>query len=317
MELSELISSYYEAVHHASKENEWTLYCPFCQGNGHVGPSRLTLGINTVKEIGHCHRCDWRASGRNLFYQLADEVNSNDEYTPGEYYEVEQKKKPTKFSLKKVKLPKEFEPLWKDVNDKLGRHAKEYLTSRRITEEQIYKHRLGFCGAGKYSYRIILPIFYKEVCVGYTARTFADKEPKYLISDGEKFLYGYPTKRKRRCILIEGPFDKLIVEQFIHDYDCIGRQGSALTDLQLYALSKYEEIVIWPDFDEPGIKGAVKVAKIISRETNCKLFGVKPPKDFSGLDPGELSKKQVSKCISNIRPWTPTLVKQLFVSVLF
>ena len=317
MQLSELISAYYEAIPHASKEHEWILFCPFCQSNGHVGASRQTLGVNVLKEVGHCHRCDWRGSGRNLFSQLADEVSVNEDYNPGEDYEVEQKKeKPTTYSLKRVRLPREFESLWEDVNDRVGKKARQYLYDRGITPEQIRKHKIGFAAVGKYTGRIILPIIYRKAIVGFTARSFQGSEPKYLIAPGTKFLYGYPTKRKEACILVEGPFDKLNIERYISDYDCIGGQGSALTDLQIHALAKYKKIVLWNDPDEAGVVGVTKEAKILKQETNCEIFGIKPVKNLD-VDPGDMTEKQVLKCMANIRPWSQTLISQLKVSVFF
>lgn len=275
MYLVELINAYFEFHPHASKENEVMLKCPFCVGHT-TNQDRYTLGINTATEIGHCHRCDWRAGGKNLYTQLADEANVHEDYQTDNSLEQQElvKEKRTKFSLKRIALPKEFEPLWDTSLDRLGKRAKKYLTDRGITDGQIRRHKIGFCGAGKYSYRIILPICYRNACVGFTARTFANGDPKYLISDGEKFLYSYPRERRTRCILVEGPFDVLCIEKHIRDYDCIGRQGSALTELQLHALSKYEEIAIWCDPDAPGVEGGIKIAKILKDETDVKLFGV-------------------------------------------
>lgn len=318
MQLSELISAFFESVPHTTKENEVTLYCCFCNDNGHVGPARLTLGVNTLDEIAHCHRCDWRGGGKNLYYQLADEVNCNEEYESSKGEEVEQqsKSKKTKHSLKRVKLPKEFEPLWKGVNDKIGKKARQYLYDRRITDEQIRNHKIGFAAAGKYTGRIILPIYCRAACVGFTARSFQGQEPKYLIAPGDKFLYGYPTSRKEACILVEGPFDKLNIERYVSEYDCLGGQGSALTDLQIHALSKYKKVVLWNDPDEAGVKGVEKEAKILQRETDCEIFGIKPIRDLD-VDPGDMTKKQVLRCIDNIRPWSPVLLKQLYVRILF
>jgi len=234
MYLSELIQAYYEYRPHASKENEVLVNCPFCADNGHSPDTEFKLGVNTQKELGHCHRCDWRAGGRNLYSHLAEEANVHECYeTDTEEHTLEKPKK-TEFTLKRVTLPKEFEPLWQGDLDSLGRRALKYLTDRGITEGQLRRHKIGFCGTGKYGYRILLPITFKGICVSFTARSFVNAEPKYLISDGEKFLYGWPTKRRKtRCLLVEGPFDVLNVEHYTKDFDVLGKQGSVLTDLQV------------------------------------------------------------------------------------
>ena len=319
MFLPELIYAYFEYKEHSTKENEVNIDCPFCIDNGHSPDKEQKLGINVVTEIAHCHRCDWRSGGRALYYALADEVNVHDNYETdrADLNTTVEKPKRTEFKLSRTKLPKEFEPLWEGNLDTLGKKALKYLTDRGISHGQIKRHKIGFAGAGKYGYRIILPIFYKGATVGFTARTFCNTDLKYLISDGEKFLYNYPRKGKRqsRCILLEGPFDVLNVERRISHYDCIGRQGSALTELQLRALSKYEEIIIWPDPDQPGIEGAINIAKTLKDETQAKLFGI----HVRGMvhDPGDATEKEIRQAIKSIKPWTPALENRLLVSVLF
>lgn len=324
MHLVELIQSYFpEHINHSSKENEILIKCPFCEGHT-ATIERITLGINTQTEIGHCHRCDWRAGGRNLYWALADEVNVKDDYeTDNDLADTSSRmadKKTFKKILKRIALPKEFEPLWtKDKLDHLGRKAKNYLLDRGITDGQIKRHRIGFCGAGKYSYRVILPIMYTTHIVGFTARSFAGAEPKYLNSDGEKFLYGYPRKeRKSRCLLVEGPFDALNIEKYCDkEYDCIGRFGAILTDLQLKVLAKYDSVTVWTDPNKPGVDGAIACAKRLKEETTVKVFAVMPDRHIVDRDPGELTGREVRAGLKRIKPWSEYVVNKLLVSVLF
>ena len=323
MYLVELIQNYFSDFKtHASKEHEIMLDCPFCIDNGHSHDTEKRLGINTLAEKAHCHRCNWRGGGRNLYYALADTVNVVDEYeTDNERVELVAKPKTTKFSLKKISLPAEYEPLWHDDLDSLGRKALRYLTDRGFSIESIKQHRLGFCGAGKYTHRIIIPVYYKKHVVGFTGRTFANAEPKYLNSDGEKFLFNYPRKiRKEKCLLLEGFFDAANVFRYCHrDYDCIGLAGSALTDLQLKVLGRYSEIVVWNDPDQPGVEGAIKVIKTLKENTPAKLFGVSPDHTLvaEGRDPGDMTKNEIRAALSRIKPWTASLENRLLVSVLF
>lgn len=321
MHLTELIESYFADYRtHGSKDNEILLLCPFCAENGHIDEARHTLGVNTTKEIGHCHRCDWKGAGKYLFDSLADHCSSTDIYETdaSAHHLVEQTKKVAK--LQRIALPKTYEPLWVVYQDIIGKEALSYVLKRGITEQQIRKHRIGFCAVGSYVDRIIFPVFYKKWVVGFTARTFRNGEPKYLNSPGERFIYNYPrqdSRRKSRCILVEGPIDALSIEQVCSsEYDCLGKFGSSLTPIQIKALGKYKEIVLWPDPDQAGIVGIIKVAKILKENTESLINCIVPARDME-YDPGAMEKQEIEEALGTIRPWTSDLINKMLVRVLF
>lgn len=322
MTLVELINTYFpDFQKHSTKESEITICCPFCIENGHSQDLDYKLGINLAKEIAHCHRCDWRAGGEHLFNALADTVNADESHETDEKPTTQgpqKKEKPAK--LRVTRLPTTFEPLWTDDQDRIGMEALEYLLKRGITMQQIKRHRIGFCGAGQYVHRIIFPVFCKTHVVGFTARTFRKGEPKYLNSIGEKFLYSYPQRlsaQKKRCLLVEGPIDTLSVEQVCSDrYDCIGRFGSSLTPIQLRALSRYKEIVLFPDPDQAGVEGVIRVAKDLKENTSSIIKCVVPDKDMI-YDPGAMEPEEIKAALQHIEVWSAALISKLMIRVLF
>jgi DNA primase len=322
MKLAELIELYFSDYRaHSTKDSEIMICCPFCVENGRSQDIDYKLGINLEKEIAHCHRCDWRAGGDHLFDALADIANVDEAHEAStDVLPTTPSKKEKPVKLRVTRLPTTYEPLWADNQDRIGMEALEYLLKRGITMQQIKKHRLGFCGAGQYVHRIIFPIFCRTHVIGFTARTFRKGEPKYLNSVGEKFLYNYPQRlalQKKKCLLVEGPIDVLSIEQVCSGkYDCIGRFGSSLTPIQLRALSRYKQIILWPDPDQAGVEGVIKVAKDLQDNTSSTIKCVVPDKDMV-YDPGAMETEEIEEAIKSIAPWSSALISKLMVRVLF
>lgn len=298
MTFRDLVESVFE-VHESNIEDEVFVDCPFCTNRGHSEDTKHRLGINLASGFAHCFQCDY-ARGKDtphrklrVFVDICEIFNLDERMDDVELTEEElaTKKKERKVDSKPPTLPKEFEPLWKNVNDDVGRQALKYLIDRGITHEQIKKHRIGFCGIGKYSWRIIFPVFTrKKKLAGLVCRTFIQNvEPKYLNSEGSKTLYGVRRRRRRTVVLLEGVTDQLAVERAIKKRDVLCRLGSSLTEQQLKILSKYEEVIIWPDPDKPGVEGMLKTI-VHMQDAGIKNISVVPPlKDAAyDQDPGKI-----------------------------
>jgi hypothetical protein len=244
--------------------------------NNETEDTRFRLGINIIKKFAHCFNCEW-GSKENTLDKVLRGLEINEELQD----DVEKK------NIKKKEfngeLPESFEllyPLKKDID---FRKAYNYLKIRRVADWQIKKYKIGFCLAGKYSYRIIFPVYINKELKCFMGRDFTGKQDlRYLNSEGKKTIYGMKKDHLGKIALcIEGAFDKLAAERVMkHLKECkvdvIGIPGRVLQDYDIDLLKKYKRIIRVPDMDRPGILGAMKDAR--------KLINAGIETDISFLD---------------------------------
>lgn len=318
MTLAELVYGYL-TYRERSKENELWVKCPFCNDN------QYRMGLNLANGKAQCFRgsCGWKTSNKTyLFNSLAKQFGVTSTLS-----DKEQPKQKEKQEVKHlpVKMPSEFEPLWKDVNEEIGKRALDYLLKRGITKEQIHLHRIGFCAVGKFSYRIIFPVYTRKTLVGLVGRDFSgvsitnSEVPRYLNSEGTKTLYNVPSVKSKLAILSEGPIDALAIERAVQFGDSLGRLGSTLTHDQEKILLRYKEICVWPDPDMVGVKGSIAVCKFLSRRRKVSVVvGTDNDSDPGKLGETEQGLKTIEKRIRNRIPWNSETVPLLLKSkVLF
>lgn len=99
--------------------------------------------------------------------------------------------------------------------------------------------------------RIIIPYYYKNEIVGYTARTWEqDVKPKYWSSHPADFVFNIDNQKpnSKFVIVCEGPFDAMSV-------DGVSVSGSEISDVQAEQIDRLQrEVVVVPDGDRAGKK---------------------------------------------------------------
>jgi len=160
-----------------------------------------------------------------------------------------------------IKLPRDFVTLVR-VRDDLDRIAKKYLLDRGVTDKQIRENRIGVSYSGRYAYRIVFPVYVKKALKGIVARDFTGyRQPKYLNSPGEKFLYRFdPTAEA--CVLSEGVLKALRIQQ-VFSGNSAALLGHDLTSNQMHQIrdSRCKQIILYPDTDLVGRRGVITVAE--------------------------------------------------------
>jgi DNA primase len=298
--------------------------CPFCIEEVGRQDTKHRFGINTATGVGNCHRCEKKHSakgGRRYWFRelcrvlnLSFQMDREDEDQETEESKIEE---PVKTST--IILPPEFEPLWRNVNDRVGRKALKYLLSRRVTKAQIKKHRIGFCAVGEYAFRIVFPVYSSmsrlKALVG---RDFTGiSSLRYLNSKGAKIMYNVPKRKKSVAVLGEGIFDALSGERALPHVDCIAGLGKTLTKRQVRTLAKYDEVVLWVDPNRAGVEGTIKRALALQKK-KVKVMIVPPLEDVSAdTDLGDLREWEVKQRFADRVPYSPSLAARMRVRVSF
>ena len=195
------------------KTDEHIYYCPFCHHH------KKKMNVNIDNQKWHCWVCD--AKGQKI-YNLLKRLNVDKSVLTtinkiyGENTKYTKKQEEVKYELF---LPKEFISLVKKPSGFMPHwnHAKNYIKSRGITDEDIVKYNIGFCKDGLYAGRVIIPSYDGSGQLNYfIART---------IYDNEKYPYKNPPISKdvvalgnhinwdEPITLVEGIFDAIAVKR--------------------------------------------------------------------------------------------------------
>ncbi|MDE2098320.1 MAG: toprim domain-containing protein [Patescibacteria group bacterium] len=287
---------------------EYFVCCPFC------GDTRFRLGVNRVKDIGHCFNCDWRS--RTAVADIRAQTGSRDEDGDDDDIE-EQAAAPEPATLD---YDVEFERFRRRRSkDALEMQALRYLLDRGLTWRQLRRHRIGFAAVGRYGYRVVLPVRVENQTVGLIARDWTGQQkPKYLNSPGLRAaVYGLPEKKKRgrRVALAEGPMDALAMERAIgRQWDCGALLGHALTPEKERILCWYTEVLLWCDLDTVGVNGLMEAGKKL-RAQGMQVWVTTAPDGFK--DAGEMPERAIRRAAKERQPWSETLWQKLRARVAF
>ena len=237
-----------------------------CQHNGNSADTRRRGGLH-VHEDGvsyHCFNCGFKASwqpGRPLsvkFKKLLQWLNVPDDTITKCSFEALRLKDEVSPEHKLELMPKFFEkplplgskPLTEWVTDPPDALVPvlEYLFNRSYTLEDYdwyWTDEQGFAD------RLIVPFYYQQKIVGYTARLCKDRKIAKYISEqqpGYVFNLDRQTPERKFVIVTEGPLDTICV-------DGVAVMSAEISAQQRFLISRLQkEVVLVPDRDKSSLK---------------------------------------------------------------
>jgi len=175
--------------------------------------------------------------------------------------------------------------------------AKDYLKSRNITDETIFKFQIGYAPNNpKYSprfrNRIIFPIWNASgILVGWTGRTLNNSPAKYLntresaLFKKKQLLYLYHFAKKQifntqEVILVEGQMDAITLYQ-AGITNVVATSGTtSFSELSALLLGRYaNRVYIIFDTDEAGIKAELAVKVFLESVGIPEIISISLPSD--------------------------------------
>lgn len=189
-----------------------------------------------------------------------------------------------------------------EITTNFPRIFKEYLRKRNFNpRELISKYKLRTCYRfGKYSYRIIIPIFKENKLVSWTSRDITNSaESKYLsasieesISNPQDLIFNFDSvKYGEDAFLLEGPFDVFRFGDNSFAFFGLKINSSRLRQI---ALKKIRNLYIFYDNDFAGKNAAKYVANTIAPLVK-DIHILKFKNINSTLDPAQLSPEVITK----------------------
>jgi 5S rRNA maturation endonuclease (ribonuclease M5) len=165
---------------------------------------------------------------------------------------IQEKPEDLDIEFEKRELPKEArtftEIAQSNIAPKLCIDAMHYISNRGIDLAK-YDFYWTPIEEYKYSRRVIIPFYWKNEIVGFTARTFVDGiKPKYQSSHAQHFVFNIDKQlpTSKFVIVCEGPFDAMSVDGVAVLTNNISAQQADIID----ALDR--EVIVVPDWDKAG-----------------------------------------------------------------
>ena len=208
-------------------KQQYAVNCPVCSAEKgeDEGDGKFNLEINLSEGVYNCWACgqvnDTHGNIKKLFKTFANRDQLRKLKMIGfDLSEFKTKVKETNI-IEDLTLPKGFIP-FDEANKKsiIYKQAWNYLTKeRKLTQEIIDKHKMGYVSGGFYDSRIVIPSYDINGELNYwVTRTYVNAKPKYLnpVSDKEQIIFNENLINWDSDIyLVEGPFDHIVVHNSI------------------------------------------------------------------------------------------------------
>ena len=148
------------------------------------------------------------------------------------------------FTFEKKDFPEQSSPLASD-----NKLILEYLHKRGLDEND-YPYYWTPITETKFDRRLIIPFFWQDEIVGYTARLAVRGNPKYFTSTPAGYVFNMDrqTEDRKFVSVTEGPFDAIAI-------DGVAILGSDIGDAQVDLIeSLNRQVIMVPDNDSAGNK---------------------------------------------------------------
>ena len=222
-----LISSRFQKFKRV-KNNLYNFRCPIC-GDSQTNKNKARGYLYQIKNNTNykCHNCGVNVSFNNFLKQIDTQIHK--QYIFEKFKEGNTGKNfTTQAPILKFEAPK-FKPKLDLPKASENPVAKAYLENRKLNPDNYYytekfkewtnSLRPTFDNISKDEPRIIIPLFYQNILVGFQGRALGPSKVKYitimLIDDAPK-IYGLDKVQKNKSVYItEGPFDSTFISNSI------------------------------------------------------------------------------------------------------
>ena len=279
---------------------EYLFYCVFCKHH------KKKLSLNLDKNKYKCWICDAAGPIKRLIKRFGTftqqqkwrELTGQVEVTDFEKIILnDNPQKPEEEQV--IQLPEDFHSLCNLNTSLTSVQAKNYLSRRGIEKEDILRWKLGYCPAGEYGERIIVPSFNLDgKCSYFVARTYTNNWKKYMNPPhGRDIIFNELfVDWDDDVVLCEGVFDAIKVPNSVPILGSTLREDSKLFQ-QIVRNDSAVYLALDPDAES-------KIQKLIEAllRYGIEVFKVPiaPFKDVGEMDKAEfLRRKEKAKLIKN------------------
>jgi len=271
------------------------VFCPTCKKSPKSKKKRK-LSISIETGIYHCWVCE--SKGKSLAKFIKYEIpNFKDLEKVREFFGSEIVEGTTVEEEIRLSLPEDFRLVALD-NNRSSRIIKKYLFNRGMSEEDLYRFKVGYSEEFGFDNRAIFPSFDADLDLNfYVTRTVDQKIKfaKYRNCDASKkdiIFNEHLVDWKKPVTIVEGIFDAVKAGN-----NAIPVLGSWI-DMQHQVFKKLiqNQTDVFLGFDPDAKEKEIKVAKsLMSHGINVKLI------QNTEKDLGDMSKEEVKNLIQNAK----------------
>jgi len=295
-----------------NRSSEYRFCCPKC------GESKYRLYVSTSKGQYNCYNCGefhgtiigLLAYLRGVDYKVAFELYREyaTSYKLSSDIKEELLEKLKIFDIDKymikshIPLPETF-TLLDESDSATSKRIRKVLHSRLVTDEQISRHKFGYCYDGEYADRAILTIYEQSELQFWVARATTNAYKKemsptneeYQISKSEVvFNLDYAAETYGSIVICEGIYDAVA-------YSSLGSAllGKIISEAQLEKILKYKNKLtngVYLSLDEDAITYNLRAADILSKYMQVYMIKVRD-------DPNAMGKKKCLEALKNAEPY--------------
>jgi len=273
------------------------VFCPICKKSPKAKKKRkLSIAIDTG--VYHCWVCE--AKGKSLAKLIKYEIpNFKDLEKVREYFGSEIVEGEDPEEVIKISLPEDFRLVVLD-NNRASRLIKKYLLNRGMTEEDLYRFKVGYSEEFGFDNRAIFPSFDENLDLNFFVTRSIDEKvkfAKYRNCDASKkdiIFNEHLINWKKPVILVEGIFDAVKA-----GHNSIPVLGS-WTDMNHQVFKKLiiNQSDVLLGFDPDAQDKEMKIAKnLFQHGLNVKIIQNKDK------DLGDLTHEEVKNLIQNAKPF--------------
>ena len=231
-----------------------------CHNNNNTMDTRQRGGIMINEGVSyHCFNCGFKTSwqpGRIItskFRKLMRWLNVPDDLITKCSLEALRQKENSSYQSKINLLPSFIDKILPPDTVRIASDNHDeilavvsYLANRGFSTEDF-----DWYWSPVFANRVIVPFYYENRVVGYTARLLRDGKPKYISEQQPGYVFNIDNQHKdnRKFVIVcEGPFDAISI-------DGVAILGSEISDSQKNLLNQLQkEIIVLPDKDVSGKK---------------------------------------------------------------
>lgn len=257
-------SSYFVSRFKAELKNDnWQFDCPFC------GDTKQHMGAHIGKSVVNCFKCSYSNSIINFIMEIEGKnigeiwqmIKTMPQLTDYSYRKRSFRSKLSNAKVNHYKLL----PLRQNRRSYTENMAFNYLKKRGIGKDEMELWKFGTSTSEKYFGRIIIPFIEDDRIIYFVARSFMNRNPKYLNPGKDEMnigkselLYNYELACRFDTLnIVEGVFDVYGAGK-----NSVAIMGKVLSDMQLLKIlaGKFKKVNVMLDAGEPERKAAQELA---------------------------------------------------------